>query len=216
MKKYFRLLKNISFLYFSVVCVAGGICGCASQLQYFPVGSPTQKDGLEPFYVDWFSKYLKAMQEPSLIAATNNHFALTYRLTILPTWENPVAVRVEMDGEKAELYARRLAGAGGDAPGKLEESSVRDVNPADTRRLRSLLKALNLFHLSVADDEAGNDGVRWVLEGVSEGKYHVITRWAPDSSRTKERNLVSLVEFAEFVITHSGLSKPPVIAKSER
>ena len=30
------------------------------------------------------------------------------------------------------------------------------------------------------DSRLGNDGAQWILEGMKDGRYHVVDRWSPD------------------------------------
>ena len=71
------------------------------------------------FVVEWYSKHLRAMKEPSLWKlAQNDRSAVVYRFLWLPTFDRPVSVRLVKSGESALLDAVELDGRGGYEPGK--------------------------------------------------------------------------------------------------
>ncbi len=41
------------------------------------------------------------------------------------------------------------------------------------------------------------DGSQWVLEGVRDGRYHVVDRWSPESGLYRETCLI-LLRFSEI------------------
>jgi hypothetical protein len=131
-------------------------------------------------------------------------------MIILPTWGNPIVVRVQRHGKTFSLSARRLDGLAGYDPGKLVESKDIDVSADESNEFEVLVKNLNFFQLST--DEvgiSGKDGEQWVLEGVSQGKYHVAQRWSPSSYNPEERGLTALISFCKFLLDKSDLSRRP-------
>ena len=74
------------------------------------------KKELSVFNSEWYSKHLKKMGERPLAAYASGNISV-YRFTILPTWGNPVSVRLTINGTKAQIEARRLDGQGGYDPG---------------------------------------------------------------------------------------------------
>lgn len=81
-----------------------------------------------------------------------------YRIMILPTWGNPIVVRVQRHGELYSLSARRLDGQGGYDPGKLAESKAIDLGADDSKSLAVLIQNLDFFQLPAEDHVRGFDG----------------------------------------------------------
>ncbi len=54
-----------------------------------------------------------------------------------------------------------------------------------------------------------SDGDEWVLEGVSDGRYHVINRCCPSSGSPTARSLEPFIALCKFPIEKSGLSERP-------
>jgi hypothetical protein len=177
---------------------------------YFPISKSDKEPGLSASRAEWYSKYLTTMEEPSLIDATNDPQRRVYRLTILPTWGNSIAVRFEETGASYRLSSKRLDRQGGAYdPGKLAESKDLTLNKEDSKTLAALIADLRYFAMATQDRVSGFDGDRWILEGVSDQKYHVIERWCASSEQTKERGLEPFIALCRFLITKSGLSERP-------
>src|SRR3954451_23303804 len=171
----------------------------AGAVEYFPVKRSAQDPGISEFEVKWFSKHLSRMNEPSLFESAKAPGISIYRLTILPTWGNPIAIRFEKKKEVYQLTGKRLSGEGGYDPGKLVETKEVILAAADSKSLETVLAGLQFASMKTEDGVTGNDGDEWILEGVSGGKYHVITRWTASSEQTKERGLEQFIQFARFL-----------------
>jgi hypothetical protein len=149
------------------------------------------------------------MNEPNLFEARNGAKTEIYRFMILPTWGNSIAVRVEKKGERYHLSARRLSGQAGYEVGTLAESKDLELNPDDSKSLASLLEKLNFFQMTTQDKVRGFDGDEWILEGLNQGKYHVVTRWCASKYDPDKRGLKAFLEIFTFVIDKSMLSVRP-------
>jgi hypothetical protein len=177
---------------------------------YFPTLTSDGGNGISEFEAKWYSKHLMAMREPSLLEAARNSSNQVYRLTILPTWGNPIAIRMQKHIGTYELISSRLDGQGGYDPGRLAERKVKNLTNAESRMLENLLAKLKFFELPTDDKINGNDGDQWILEGVSNGKYHVIHRWCPASTQPEKRGLESFLALSRFLVENSALAKPPM------
>ena len=61
----------------------------------------------------------------------------------------------------------------------------------------SLLKNADFWNLAAKDDTQGLDGAQWIIEGVKNGKYHIVDRWRPEKGPFREAAL--------FLVKHSKL-----------
>lgn len=180
------------------------------QKQYFPTTTKAGVESVTPFEATWYGGSLQRMGEPRLPEiAQQDANAQIYRLTILPTWGNSIAVRVQRHGELYSLSARRLDGQAGYDPGKLVESKDIELSPRDSETLGGLIQNLRFFQLPTDDSVMGFDGDEWILEGVSQGKYHVVQRWCATESNPKKRGLESFLALSRFLINKSALSERP-------
>lgn len=156
-----------------------------SKSSYFPPGAFYAKPEHEGFVVEWYAKHLKAMGERSLLSYPESR-AESYRFLWLRTFHHPVAVRVWRSGDSRFLNVKQLSGAGGYEPGRLITNQTRQLTNAEWDGFVSLLDRSCYWQLPAEIDDMGNDGAQWILEGVSEGRYHVVDRWTPRSGDFRE------------------------------
>jgi hypothetical protein len=176
---------------------------------YFPVSKKAGDPGISEFEAQWYGKSLARMNEPRLTEASKDAKAFVFRLTILPTWGNPIAVRAQrLDGEFT-LFARRLDGHGGFDPGKLAEQKEAKLSPNDSKTLDSLRSDLKFFQMPIDDHTRATDGEEWVLEGVNDGKYHVVQRWCASTCDPQKRGLDPFLALCRFLVDKSTLSERP-------
>ena len=202
-------------LRFRHICLLVIICSiqtpgvvCAEE-SYFPIKSLTVDSGLDAPAADWYGKILARMAEPKLPDLATNKGLVIYRFTIIPTWGNPVSVRVQQEGKALKLWAKSLSGKRHHDQDKLTEQKERILSEKDSKEFLQTLSALSFFKMPTEEDERGLDGDEWILEGVKEGRYHVVVRWCANSYKTKERGLAGFVKTCEFLMQNAGLSEFP-------
>ncbi len=149
---------------------------------FFPAQPEDGPGGLGEFRVEWYSKHLKAMKEPSLWGLSRNAGGPeSYRLLLLPSFTHPIAVRITKDGVGATLRAVVLTGKGGYEPGRVAIDRTLSLDAGQWAGLEKEIEAAEFWSLptTVADD-SGTDGEQYVVEGLKGGRYHVVDRWEPD------------------------------------
>ena len=181
----------------------------AGEQSYFPVDNKGGENAITAFEAEWYSKSLVRMNEPRLPPLAEKDDLETYRLMVLPTWGNPIVVRIEKRGKIFSVFARRLDGQGGYDPGKLAEAKDIALSPEESQELENLLQSLNFFQLSTRDKVNGLDGDEWIMEGVSHGKYHITTRWCAAYYDPPKRGLVQFLKLCDFLFNKSQLSVRP-------
>jgi len=107
------------------------------------------------------------------------------------------------------LSARRLDGQGGYDPGKLVESKNSELSTEDSKTLEQLIQKVSFFQLPTDDDVFGHDGDEWIIEGVSQGRYHVVVRWCADSYDPEKRKLTAFLALCKFLLDKAALSEKP-------
>lgn len=165
--------KIFYFVFVSVL-----ICGCTtrSPQTYFP---PDVNQG-------WYAEYYAALHEkPIWQEAPANTRKEIYRYLSLPTFGNPVLVRIEIceDGRKVATF-KKSTGKGGYEPGKLEISKARAISDADFTIFTNLLYEAKYWDLPAKMpvlEPYGKDGSQEIIEVVRNGKYHVVDWWSPDN-----------------------------------
>jgi hypothetical protein len=150
---------------------------------YFPknvFGNPS----LDAFNAQFYSAHLKFLHEPSLLLESKDRGAQSYRFLWLRTFHHAVVIRLEVlnDGTGTLITKMSSGGAGFGMP---DRKIIEDISrPVSRAEVQSILKVLNEKHFMaipsyVSHDQTGYDGSAWVLEGIKDGKYHVISRWTP-------------------------------------
>ena len=144
----------------------------------FPAGAMHEPEGISRSDAEWYSKHLTAMDEAPL---WRDRDATVYRLLWLPSFDNPVCVRIDRTAEGARLHARVLDGKGGSEPGQVAIDRWLTLDDGRWRELERLLEAASFWDLPTKPkDHGGFDGDQLIVEGVQGSRYHVVERWMPD------------------------------------
>lgn len=157
----------------------------------------------------WYSRVLYASDEKPLREYAREEDSEVYRIMILPTWGNPIVLRMLSHNKLYALSARRLGGQAGYDQGKLVEARDIDLSADDSRELDALIRNVDLFQMPTNDNIRGLDGDEWILEGVSQGKYHLVQRWCAEDYHPEKRNLKTFLALCRFLIDKSALSERP-------
>ena len=158
---------------------------------YFPRGTygagPESPESMNQSY----GKYLKAMREPTLWKEPSPGTEV-YRFLWLRSFDAPMVVRVERTGSNMQLFSRRLSGSGGYDPGELIYKGSTALDQAKWCSFMAKLERANYWNEPLTQDDRGPDGAEWVLEGVRDGRYHVVDRWSPEDGDFREACLYLL------------------------
>ena len=154
-----------------------------------------------------FTTCLRKMNESELVASTTN--SLNLRFIILPTWGNPVSIRIQQDVSGFRLTAKRLEGQAGYKVGNLVESKERILSQKETKELLDAFWKLKFFQMDEnKPDENGFDGETWLLEGLQDGRLHKVKRWSANYDM-KKRGLENFVDFCGLIVKLANLQEPP-------
>jgi hypothetical protein len=93
--------------------------------------------GDDAFLRDWYSAYLRAMEEPPL--SCGKVLGESYRLLWRRTWHHPVSVRILRTDTEVALTAVELDGAGGFEPGAVVKRVEKRLDKAQWARLKRAL-----------------------------------------------------------------------------
>ena len=132
----------------------------------------------------WYSKHLKAMNEKSLLDVVDD--AEIYRFLWLRTFHHPVFVKVVRYQGQIKLFTKELDGAGGYKPGKIIRNNEFAIKQEDFCEFLDLLEKANYWNLPVKNDDLGEDGAQWILEGIKNGRYYAVDRWTPEKGEYRE------------------------------
>jgi hypothetical protein len=148
---------------------------------YFPTGVLGQEDA---FTTSWYGAMLQSLEEPSLWQQSQADPGLhAYRFLWLRTFDAPIAVRLTLGQDAGhELVWKVADGAGGYEGGDLDVEESRSVTDEEAEAFLSLLERSGFWRLPSVGEQMGLDGARWILEGIQNGRYHLVDRWSPDEN----------------------------------
>jgi hypothetical protein len=173
-----------------IVCLAG--MHASADSKYFPprtfvVDPPSGLQDISKDLSDWYSKALSTMKEPSLWElARQGQTMEVYRLLWLPTWGRPVAVRVEKAGGRMTLNEVQLDGDGGYELGEVAVRKQTSLSQRDWDRLMERVEEAAFWGMPTSINDLGVDGEHLIVEGVRDGRFHVVDRWSPRPGAYRE------------------------------
>lgn len=136
-------------------------------------------------YIEWYSKHLKALQEPILFNQSTEK--QIFRFTWLRSFHNPIAIRLEKRNDNVILYWKLCNGAGGYEPGELIINRSKELSSKEWNEFNSMIKQSSFWtSKSVVNEILGTDGAQWILEGINMGNYQVVDRWTPSENDFKK------------------------------
>jgi hypothetical protein len=117
-----------------------------------------------------------------------------------------VAVRldIKVDGT-GKLTVKTASGAGGYQPGKLTENTSRSLTREETSKFLEQVKDVGFWALPSDEKTLGFDGAQWIIEGVKDGKYHVVDRWSPKKGPIHELGTTLALSLAHLKIPKDEL-----------
>jgi len=185
------------YLFISVLLGCYMSCLSAQPKTYFPAGANDTLH-LNTFEVKWFSEQLAALEEPVIFNDSTGFEG--YRFTWLRTFHNPIAIRIEKQGDEYWLFWKKCDGAGGYAPGEIITDRKRKIEIKDWAAFQKKVDSIDFWKMPARIRNYGNDGAEWILEGRVNGTYHVVDRWSPDSANAYFRCCYFLVQLTRMKI----------------
>jgi hypothetical protein len=193
---------------FDLLLLLCGLGAAFAQEPYFPQGVLEDNAQGDSFRSSWYSKHLKAFEEPSLLQKSKGSSAQSYRFVWLRTFHHPIILRVDVRADgSAELTTKVSNGAGGYEPGKLIENTSRPLTQRQTETFVATIQRLQFWDLPTHEtpETVGCDGSQWIIEGIKDGKYHVVGRWKPAKGAVHDLGLAFVFGLAQMKIPKEQL-----------
>ena len=158
------------------------LCGSTIGQQYFPEGVFDDEKQANDSIVDQYSRYLKALQEPSLWE--------TSKRTKGPVYEN-------------HEWSRRLRA------GEAVEDRTKKLSKQQTQWFLDRVEELKYWELPSREQKAPNvlnlDGAQWVVEGVRDGNYKLVDRWSPGNGPIKTIGIMMTIDLANMKLLYQDV-----------
>jgi len=161
---------------------------CGHAQIYFPPGILGRTPQGSEVAADQYSKFLKALHEPSLLElAQQNPNVEAYRLLWLREFDRPASIRfVKRSSGTGWFYRRMTSGKGGAQPGRMTEYGMSWSWKSRTASFLNTVEGAGFWNLPTLADTAGSAlpvcWAHWIIEGIKNGKYHVVDRCSPDQT----------------------------------
>ena len=138
----------------------------------------------------WFSAELHVLEEPSLLKLSEDAKAESYRFLWLRTFSQPIVVRLDIMPDGTGTITTKVATGEAGFPYTSKTLSTNVSRAVPRERVQSFLRQVHeLGFWSIATtlkgDQTGTDGSEWIIEGVKDGKYHVVERWCANDTPSK-------------------------------
>lgn len=196
-----------TLLTIAVLLIVAG-AAFAQDVQYFPNLAFDDEQQHNDFVVQWYTKHLKALQEPSLFQQASSGKE-AYRFLWLRTFHSPVAVRLNVNADGTSLLTVKVTdGQGGYEPGRLTKDAVRRLSKEETDWFLGRVHELKYWNLPTREpktDEIGLDGAQWVVEAIKDGTYKVVDRWSPDKGPVRALGLIMLIDLAKLKLLYQDV-----------
>lgn len=140
---------------------------------YFPPNTFTGRAG--DLTLHSLSRNLHLLEEKPLWPPASEK-EQTYRVTVLPCFSVPESATLTMAADQSGRIEYRSAES------RSQHSSVdktRTVSSEQVTEFVSLLNQIQFWQMPTESRQLGLDGADWIIEGVQDGKYHVVLRWCP-------------------------------------
>jgi hypothetical protein len=188
--------------------LAFGAVVSIGQDAYFPKGALSEDSWSDQFKANWYSHELKDLKEPSL-TASNSPSAESYRFLWLRTFNNPVAIRLDLQPDGTGVLTTKVAN-GESGFFQVKKHLIQDVSRPLTREqvqeFLAQVKRANFWSLpSNVNDQEGTDGSQWIIEGAKKGKYHVVDRWSPTEGAIRKLGLSLTLGMAQMNVPKDQL-----------
>jgi hypothetical protein len=180
----FMRLKHIGSVLCTLAALSVGIFAADIQRVYFVPGT------FDSILETWFSAELRMLEEPSLLRLSEETKSESYRFLWLRTFNQPIVVRLDIMSDGTGTITSKVANGEAGFPYTSKTLSRSVSRPVPRTQVQSFLRQvteLGFWSLptTLKGDQTGNDGSEWIIEGLKDGKYHVVERWCADNTPSK-------------------------------
>lgn len=143
--------------------------------------NPSDVQAYETFDPDLYSKAFDEMKEPQLCQQGLSEHMHGYRFLWVPTFDHPVFMRVDIEADgTAILRVETWSGKGGYGWGKVQAGTTRKLSWDEQADLFATLADIGFWTLPSRIKDPYHiflDGTEWLIEGVRDGRCHVVIRY---------------------------------------
>lgn len=148
---------------------------------FFPSGLFSRQSDADRVNQAYYAKQLGALKETSIYELRKDTKVTAFRFLCVRALQPPFVIRVEKKADgTGSLIFKQSDGTGGYQTGKIADNQTMKVSKAQMGELEAKITAMQFFELDYRKkNQGGFDGARWLIEGLQNGKYHLVDRYSP-------------------------------------
>jgi hypothetical protein len=150
----------------------------------------------------WYSRKLYDMEEPLVY---NQKEKTIYRFIWLRSFHSPIVIRVEKLNDSIQLTWKLASGAGGYSTGDLVTNKSKTVSVKDWQKFLKLLTKAKYWQLDAEVGSIGADGAQWIIEGLSNNRYHIVDRWSSNKLSAFQKCAIYLLSLTDIVVPQKDI-----------
>jgi len=173
-----------------------------AQSNYFPENAFSDIPSVNRSTSDFYARHLAGLREPSLLEMKKSPSSESYRFLWLRSFLHPVAVRLDVKPDGSAVVTAKIGSGAADLKaGALTNNTSKSLTAEQVRSFLALINDSGFWTLPThLDGSGGADGAEWIIEGVKNGKYHVVARWSPEEGPIRRLGLILALDLAHIHI----------------
>ena len=195
-------MKRKLALWALVAAMSAPLC---AQTKYFPDGVFGSEGKVSDSHADWYTKQLRSMAEPPLWNLSKDPQVRVYRFTWIRSFDPAIVVRLTVQKDGTGILVTKITRKPGYARGSLASSRARHVSKDIVAGFENHVQQLGFWEMPTYlenPDFIGVDGAQWLMEGVRDGRYHVVDRWSPESSKERAFGIAMMIGLAKLKLLY--------------
>ena len=141
----------------------------------------------------FYTRYLSAMKEPSVMTPLKKGVNRVIRFTYLRSFHDPLVVRFTIKNNVTTVTAVKLQKDNHHRPVKILHNKTMVIDKETTKLVRALAIQKNFWKPLNAEEEdllsGGLDGAQWMFEIHDQNGYRKIDIWSPDVVTASDEKL---------------------------
>jgi len=138
--------------------------------------------------------------QSSFIEKSKNEDFHAYRFLWLRSFHLPASFSLEINNYgSARLTVKGLLGIGGLYTKELANGKSYKISKDAVKKFLEYLEKSDFWNMTPNEPPRGLDGANWIIEGLKNGKYHIVDRWCPEEGPYREAALY-LIELSQLKI----------------
>ena len=174
--------------------------------RYFPAGSLGETAELSELRENSYSAHLQAFGEPSLFMHRPEGSKESYRFLWLRTFHPPLSIRVEASSDSVGILVKKIgSGAAGFGPSKPIRERALDLPKKKAGQFLAQVNFYKFWELPTLESGLALDGASWILEGVKNGRYHIVDRHSPKDGPVRKLGLTMMIDLAKLRLLYQDV-----------